>query len=344
MGEKNTLNLTVLKTTCQEDDYHISLSCPKKRDLLGILEEPSCILKQELTFQEGILSTVPHSIFLHLFRDGSNPNVGLFVRVNPKSSEIVRVTAVRANFIGNDDTTDEASLYPSSHPVGHDMEDYEYFEYNYRWPDNTMMIYFTIRITRREYPELQQDDPYNTTLAPSQLEDGYLDTKSLFLSEDYSDVTIECSGETFPVHRLVLAGKSDYFAAMFRLPLKETAESRVEINDIEPPVLKEFLRFIYTGSVDQDILADVAASLYTAADKYNVEKLVSVCENQLLHQVSLDNAMTMYDLSQNRPHSKLAKRAKEVISWNKSSFAEDAESFKNFTCKYPELMFEIFKL
>lgn len=38
--------------------------------------------------------------------------------------------------------------------------------------------------------------------------DGFLDTKPFFLSSDLSDMAVECSGASFPVHRIILAGCS----------------------------------------------------------------------------------------------------------------------------------------
>ena len=38
---------------------------------------------------------------------------------------------------------------------------------------------------------------------------GKLDTQEFLMSETFSDITIECQGETFPAHRIVIAGKNE---------------------------------------------------------------------------------------------------------------------------------------
>ena len=55
------------------------------------------------------------------------------------------------------------------------------------------------------------------------------------------------------------------FAAMFEHEMEERKAGRVEIADVEPEVLQEMLRFVYTGkSPNLDKLAD---ELLAAADK-----------------------------------------------------------------------------
>ena len=36
---------------------------------------------------------------------------------------------------------------------------------------------------------------------------GKLDLKGFFMSDTFADVKIECQGEMFPAHRIVLSGK-----------------------------------------------------------------------------------------------------------------------------------------
>ena len=36
---------------------------------------------------------------------------------------------------------------------------------------------------------------------------GKLDPKDFFMSETFSDVVVECQGDTYPAHRIILAGE-----------------------------------------------------------------------------------------------------------------------------------------
>lgn len=59
---------------------------------------------------------------------------------------------------------------------------------------------------------------------------------------------------------------------MFEHDMEEKKNSRVEVKDVEPEVMAELLRFIYTGKTAAN-LDNMAADLLAAADKYALERL-----------------------------------------------------------------------
>ena len=59
---------------------------------------------------------------------------------------------------------------------------------------------------------------------------------------------------------------------MFEHDMEEKKNSRVEVKDVEPDVMAELLRFIYTGKTAAN-LDNMAADLLAAADKYALERL-----------------------------------------------------------------------
>jgi speckle-type POZ protein len=106
-----------------------------------------------------------------------------------------------------------------------------------------------------------------------------------------SDVNFNVRGRDFPAHKSILSARSEVFAAMFQHPTKENLTNQIEIEDIEPDVFQELLRFIYTGRVQVDKLETMAAGLLIAADKYLMDQLKSTCENHLLRHMSPDNCV-----------------------------------------------------
>lgn len=68
----------------------------------------------------------------------------------------------------------------------------------------------------------------------------------------------------------VRAARSPVFAAMFEHEMEERKQNRVSINDVDHEVLKEMLRFIYTGKSPN--LEKMADDLLAAADKVNPQK------------------------------------------------------------------------
>lgn len=61
------------------------------------------------------------------------------------------------------------------------------------------------------------------------------------------------------------AARSPVFAAMFEHEMEERKQNRVAITDVDHEVLKEMLRFIYTGKAPN--LEKMADDLLAAADK-----------------------------------------------------------------------------
>lgn len=131
----------------------------------------------------------------------------------------------------------------------------------------------------------------------------------LFDSEKFSDVTLAVGGREFQVHKAILAGKlygmspfdtqltlnliprtarSPVFAAMFEHEMEERKQNRVAITDVDHEVLKEMLRFIYTGKAPN--LDKMADDLLAAADKYALEKLKVMCEEALCVNLSVETA------------------------------------------------------
>ena len=64
---------------------------------------------------------------------------------------------------------------------------------------------------------------------------------------------------------LLFSARSPVFNAMFEHEMEEKKHGRVEITDVEPEVMNEILRFIYTGKAPN--LEKMADELLAAADK-----------------------------------------------------------------------------
>ena len=124
---------------------------------------------------------------------------------------------------------------------------------------------------------------------------GALSTQfeKLFEEMQFSDVNFLIGGREFPAHKSILAARSKVFAAMFQHPVKENSTNQIAIEDMEPEVFQEMLRFIYTGRVLLDKMESLAAGLFIAADKYLLDELKGTCENYLLHHMSPDNCIVL---------------------------------------------------
>lgn len=155
-----------------------------------------------------------------------------------------------------------------------------------------------------------------------------------------SDITFNIDGREFPAHKLILAARSEVFAAMFQHPTKENLTNRITIEDVEPEVFHELLRFVYTGRVSSDKMESLAAGLFIAADKYLLDDLKLECENYLLHNMSPDNCVVLLlhgDLT--NPSEHLNGAAKFFRRYTNQVMATDV--WKELKIENPALLFNI---
>lgn len=97
------------------------------------------------------------------------------------------------------------------------------------------------------------------------------DLAQLFENQAFSDCMLMCNGREFGVHKALLAARSPVFAAMFEHGMRESQSDRVDVTDVDPDVMKEMLRFMYTGNAPS--LDKMADDLLAAADKYQLDRL-----------------------------------------------------------------------
>ena len=131
----------------------------------------------------------------------------------------------------------------------------------------------------------------------------------LFESMQFSDIIFKVRGREFPAHKLILSARSEVFAAMFQHPMEENLTNQIKIDDIDPNVFQELLRFIYTGRVQVDKLEMLAAGLFIAADKYLLGQLKLTCENHLLRYMSPENCIVLLSNGDLQNPTELLKKA-----------------------------------
>uniref|UniRef100_A0A8I3NAB1 Speckle type BTB/POZ protein like n=2 Tax=Canis lupus familiaris TaxID=9615 RepID=A0A8I3NAB1_CANLF len=113
------------------------------------------------------------------------------------------------------------------------------------------------------------------------------DLGNLWENTRFTDCSFFVRGQEFKAHKSVLAARSPVFNAMFEHEMEESKKNRVEINDVDPEVFKEMMRFIYTGKAPN--LDKMADNLLAAADKYALERLKVMCEEALCSNLSVEN-------------------------------------------------------
>nr|CAD7444393.1 unnamed protein product [Timema bartmani] len=162
----------------------------------------------------------------------------------------------------------------------------------------------------------------------------------LFENQKFSDVSLFVSGREFQAHKAILAARSPVFAAMFEHEMEERKQNRVDIKDVEIEVMREMLRFIYTGKATN--LEKMADDLLAAADKYALERLKVMCEEALCTNLSIDNAADTLILADLHSADQLKAQAIDFINTHPTEVM-DTSGWKCMIQTHPHLIAEAFR-
>ncbi|TYI92068.1 hypothetical protein E1A91_D02G041100v1 [Gossypium mustelinum] len=145
---------------------------------------------------------------------------------------------------------------------------------------------------------------YSITVPPSDIGQHF---GKLLESGKGADVKFEVDGEIFDAHKLVLAARSPVFRAQLFGPLKDQNTQSIRVEDMEAPVFKALLHFIYwdalpdmeelMGSTSKWASTLVAQHLLAAADRYALERMRLLCEAKLCEGVTINTVATTLALA-----------------------------------------------
>jgi kelch-like protein 20/kelch repeat/BTB domain-containing protein 2 len=140
-------------------------------------------------------------------------------------------------------------------------------------------------------------------------------------SQFLTDVDLEVSGKTFKGHKLILAAVSPVFEKMFQGKSQENQNNRVIIKDVRADVFEELMTYIYSGQLPH--LKEMSSELLEVADRYWILPLLQICMNDVLENMSVEDAAATYVLADR--HS-LHQVKPVIIHFMKKHFYEVATS------------------
>ena len=156
----------------------------------------------------------------------------------------------------------------------------------------------------------------------------------------FSDVVIDVDGTKFSAHKIVLAAGSPVFSTMFQSHgFTESETNIIKIDDLEPPVVYEMLRFLYTDRVKQfDLLA---CGLLFAAEKYMIELLKTKCQAVLAESLTIENCSELLSLADSNSAEELKKVAMEFILQHSGQVMQ-TDGWKEIIQTHPQIGFQLF--
>ena len=154
-----------------------------------------------------------------------------------------------------------------------------------------------------------------------------IDFDNLFEDPKYSDAQIVVGEKTFHVHKAIIVSRSLWFKAAFEGGMKEQQENKVTISNYDYEIVREMLRFIYTGQVKGT--EDFVDRLFDAAVFYQLDKLKAICLNILSDNLSLENVFQTLYLADVHKEIDLKKKALEFIALHTSDLVDVEIKFSN---------------
>ena len=175
-------------------------------------------------------------------------------------------------------------------------------------------------------------------------------------SGEGADLALCAGGERFPCHRAVLASQSPVLrarllGALGAPPVAWPAEAgaaadalpTLAVDDVAPPVLAAFLRFLYCEESDLDEAPVVEAQhLMVCADAHGVERLRLLCERRLA--AGLDIATAAFTLVLADQHNARELKAAALAFVARHAVAVmDTEGWEHLCAARPALQREVIK-
>ena len=151
---------------------------------------------------------------------------------------------------------------------------------------------------------------------------------SLYKSEALVDTTIKCQDKEFKVHRAILASQSPVFQGMFEADMNEKQSGVIEVSDITPEAMSDLVTYLYTGTTP-----DVKSELLEVADKYQLPRLRTICENELRNGIKKTNVIKTLILADLHGRSALKKACFQFIRLNSAEVLQTSEWADFKECK-----------
>ncbi|KAG8184012.1 hypothetical protein JTE90_024469 [Oedothorax gibbosus] len=170
------------------------------------------------------------------------------------------------------------------------------------------------------------------------------DFQTMYLDSPHADFKLLVQDDAIRVHKCVLSARSPVFAKLLASSMAEMSNDEIKIDDIEIPILKTFINFLYTGRLPEaELEFDNVCGLYYAADKYDVPSLRKWCSNYLAFKMDAENACRLLSLANRHSDEKLKDLVMDYIKFEFEAVL-GSESLAEFVKNETELAIEVLKL
>lgn len=167
------------------------------------------------------------------------------------------------------------------------------------------------------------------------------------------DITFEVDSERFTAHKLVLAARSPVFKAQLFGMMREKESGAIQVKDIEAPVFKAMLYFIYRDCLPEESELSCSASpvtctmlaqhLLAAADRYGLDRLRMICEARLCEEVNVETVATTLALAEQHHSAQLKAVCLKFVAANLAAVIQ-SDGYEHLRESCPSLQCELLKV
>ncbi|XP_044577461.1 TD and POZ domain-containing protein 1-like [Cotesia glomerata] len=163
------------------------------------------------------------------------------------------------------------------------------------------------------------------------------DYSMFYVTSMLNDIKLIVGGEEITCHKVILAAHSPVFLKEFQ---SNNGMDRMIIENVEPDVMKEALRFMYAGDTLAENNCELALRLLSVAERFKITKLQNFCGPTIFRFISVENAIRIICEAEKNNALKLRKMTLKFIIENIKTI-EMQDEYKKLTLAKNELLYEI---
>jgi len=118
-------------------------------------------------------------------------------------------------------------------------------------------------------------------------------TRVIFERMENTDFVISCEGVEIHCHKHFLTAASPVFARMLETNMKEAIQGKMEI-PYSPTVVKEMVKCIYTGEIEEKVLKKEVMEFLKLGSMYEMENIKIMAENKMIETLGVKNMIEFF--------------------------------------------------
>lgn len=116
----------------------------------------------------------------------------------------------------------------------------------------------------------------------------------LINSDKYSDLTLKVGNTSLRAHKLLIC-RSPYFVSMLTSGMKESTQSEIEFENMNPEAMFEILKFLYTDN--NEITPANCVAILVESLMLGLRELGNYCRDVVRQNLTIENVLPVLDLA-----------------------------------------------